>query len=140
MVQEVPGGRYIAWSSAARFGSWSLPTTPWCSLDEAARVGQVSQDSPLRQPRSQTPFASGEQLVSTVDYRGGPFRNAHFTTSSSGNSAMRRGLAGAHAVIVPTALMMPYEFIAEQVVPRAARLGKPGSTSPTSTTTERKAI
>ena len=61
-------------------------------------------------------FARGEQLVSTVDYRGVRLAILICYDIEFPETVRAAALSGAHAVIVPTAQMTPYEFIADQVI------------------------
>ena len=85
-------------------------------LDESGEVLGKYRKTHLFGSLDRNSFASGEQLVSTVDYRGVRFAMLICYDVEFPETVRAAALAGAHAVIVPTALMMPYEFIAEQVV------------------------
>lgn len=85
-------------------------------LDESGAVLGKYRKTHLFGNLDRNSFTSGEQLVSTVDYRGVRFAMLICYDVEFPETVRAAALAGAHAVIVPTALMMPYEFIAEQVV------------------------
>ena len=61
-------------------------------------------------------FARGEQLVSTVDYRGVRLAILICYDVEFPETVRAATLSGAHAVIVPTAQMTPFEFIADEVI------------------------
>lgn len=61
-------------------------------------------------------FTAGEQLVSTVDYRGIRIAMLICYDVEFPETARAAALEGAHLILVPTAQMVPFEFIAEQVV------------------------
>lgn len=61
-------------------------------------------------------FARGEQLVSTVDYRGVRLAILICYDVEFPETVRAAALSGAHAVIVPTAQMTPFEFIADEVI------------------------
>ncbi|TFC81507.1 carbon-nitrogen hydrolase family protein [Cryobacterium sp. TmT2-59] len=62
-------------------------------------------------------FTRGEQLVSTVDYRGVRLAMLICYDVEFPETVRAAALAGAHAVIVATAQMTPFKFIAEQLIP-----------------------
>lgn len=62
-------------------------------------------------------FTPGEQLVSTVDYRGVRVAMLICYDVEFPETVRAAALAGAHVVVIPTAQMTPFEFVAEQVIP-----------------------
>ena len=61
-------------------------------------------------------FTAGEQLVSTIDYRGVRIAMLICYDVEFPETARAVAMMGAHLILVPTAQMVPFEFIAEQVV------------------------
>jgi predicted amidohydrolase len=86
-------------------------------LDESGAVLGRYRKTHLFGSLDHNSFASGEQLVATVDYRGVRLAMLICYDVEFPETVRAAALAGAHAVIVPTALMTPFEFIAEKVVP-----------------------
>ncbi|MBG6108421.1 carbon-nitrogen hydrolase family protein [Frigoribacterium sp. CG_9.8] len=85
-------------------------------LDEDGVVRGTYRKTHLFGSLDRNSFASGQQLISTVDYRGVRLALLICYDVEFPETVRAAALAGAHAVIVPTALMTPYDFIAEQVV------------------------
>jgi predicted amidohydrolase len=86
-------------------------------LDENGEVLGRYRKTHLFGSLDRNSFTPGEQLVSTVDYRGVRIAMLICYDVEFPETVRAAALAGAHAVIVPTAQMTPFEFIAEQVVP-----------------------
>lgn len=61
-------------------------------------------------------FTAGEQLVSTIDFHGVRIAMLICYDVEFPETARAAAVAGAHLIIVPTAQMVPFSFIAEQVV------------------------
>jgi 5-aminopentanamidase len=61
-------------------------------------------------------FTAGDQLVSTVDFRGLRIATLICYDVEFPEAVRAAALAGAHLVAVPTAQMHPYEWVAEQLV------------------------
>ena len=61
-------------------------------------------------------FTPGDELVCTVEYRGVRLALMICYDVEFAETVRAAALAGAHAVLVPTAQMTPFHFVAEQVV------------------------
>lgn len=86
-------------------------------LDEGGAVLAYYRKTHLFGSLDRNSFTRGEQLVSTVDYRGVRVALLICYDVEFPETVRAAALAGAHVVIVPTAQMTPFEFVAEQVVP-----------------------
>ena len=86
-------------------------------LDESGAVFGQYRKTHLFGSLDRNSFTAGEQLVSTVDYRGVRVAMLICYDVEFPETVRAAALAGAHVVIVPTAQMMPFEFVAEQVIP-----------------------
>lgn len=85
-------------------------------LDDSGEVLGRYRKTHLFGSLDRNSFARGQQLVSTVDYRGVRLAILICYDVEFPETVRAAAMAGAHAVIVPTAQMAPFEFIAEQVV------------------------
>jgi predicted amidohydrolase len=85
-------------------------------LDENGTVLGKYRKTHLFGSLDRNAFARGEQLVCTVDYRGVRLAMLICYDVEFPETVRAAALSGAHAVIVPTAQMTPFEFLAEQLV------------------------
>jgi 5-aminopentanamidase len=86
-------------------------------LDENGEVLGKYRKTHLFGSLDRNAFTRGEQLVSTVDYRGVRVAMLICYDVEFPETVRAAALAGAHVVVVPTAQMTPFEFVAERVIP-----------------------
>jgi predicted amidohydrolase len=85
-------------------------------LDERGEILGRYRKTHLFGSLDQNAFTPGDQLVCTVDYRGVRLALLICYDVEFPETVRAAALAGAHAILVPTAQMIPFEIVAEQVV------------------------
>jgi predicted amidohydrolase len=85
-------------------------------LDEHGEILGRYRKTHLFGSLDQNAFTPGDQLVCTVDYRGVRLAILICYDVEFPETVRAAALAGAHAILVPTAQMIPFEIVAEQVV------------------------
>ena len=85
-------------------------------IDESGRVESTYRKTHLFSELDRTYFSAGDDLVSIVDFHGVRIATLICYDVEFPEAVRAAALAGAHLIAVPTAQMVPFEFIAEQVV------------------------
>ena len=85
-------------------------------IDETGEVRSTYRKTHLFSELDRTYFSAGSELVSIVEFRGVRIATLICYDVEFPEAVRAAAIAGAHLIAVPTAQMVPFEFIAEQVV------------------------